>query len=523
MRRPETLGRRSSALVAFAVLVLAAATACSRVHAPPPAVPAHWPSDRWQTASPESEGIDSGTLLDLLAFAAREQTGIHSLLIVRRGRLVFDATFYPYDGETPHDVASVTKSVTTTLLGAALHAGALDRLDRPVVELLRRDAAALDRAKRDITLEHLASMRSGLACGLEPGERELIAMMRSPDWVGFALDLPMADPPGRRFAYCSPGMHLLSAAITELTRGSEAEFAAHALFAPMGIVAGDWPRDPAGLNHGWGDLRLRPRDMAKLGLLMLHDGGWNGRLLLPAGWAAMATRSRGAAGSGGQGYGLGWWVSSGQLTGAFEARGRGGQRILVWPARDLIVVTAGAGFEPGVLVPFLSRAIRGEKALPENEALARQLEEALAAARAEPAAAPAALPELAGRISGRTYELEANLLGFERIGFEFQSAKATLALELSDAMGADAAGRFRLGVGFDGRYRITPAGPRGYAVAARGQWRGTSGLDLQYVEPYGSNAFSIRAEFEADRVRLTVRDQTGLYGEHLILGRMRER
>jgi len=523
MRWPESVVRLPRGLLASAVLALAVASGCAHAPVPLPTAPVYWPTDRWQTASPESEGIDSGVLLELLGFAAREDLGIHSLLIVRRGRLVLDAAFYPYDGETPHDVASVTKSVTTTLLGAALQAGSLDRLDRPVVELLGRDGASLGRAKRRITLEHLASMRSGFVCGLEPGEPELIAMMHSPDWVGFTLALPMSAPPGRRFAYCSPGTHLLSAAITELTGESQADFAAHGLFAPMGIVPGDWPRDPAGRSHGWGDLRLRPHDMAKLGLLMLHDGVWNGQRLLPAGWVAAATRSRGAVGAGGDGYGLGWWVLSGELAGAFAARGRGGQIVLVWPALDLIVVTTGAGFEPAVLVPFLSLAINGEVTLSENEALSRQLEAALAAARAGPKSVPAALPELAGRISDRTYALENNALGFERIGFTFESEKATLLLKLSDALGAGAAGDFALGLGLDGRYRITPAGPRHHAVALRATWRAPSGLDLDYVEPEGANALFMRADFEADQIRLLVRDRTGLYGEHVILGRVLER
>jgi hypothetical protein len=255
---------------------------------------------------------------------------------------------------------------------------------------------------------------------------------------------------------------------------------------------------------------------------MLHDGAWNGRRLLPVGWVTTATRSRGTVGAGGDGYGLGWWVSSGELSSAFEARGRGGQRILVWPALDMVVVTAGAGFEPGVLVPFLSRAIRRESVLPENQARSHQLADALAAARAGPAAVQTALPELAGRISGQTYDLEANPLGFERIGFEFQWARGSLLLELSDAMGAGAAGRFRLDVGLDGRYRVSPAGPRGYAVALRAAWRAPSGLDLDYVEPSGSNAFVMRAEFDADRIHLSVRDRTGLYGEHVMVGRERK-
>jgi len=316
-------------------------------------------------------------------------------------------------------------------------------------------------------------------------------------------------------------MHLLSAAITELTAGSEADFAARVLFAPMGIVAGDWPRDPAKLNYGWGDLRLRPHDMAKLGLLMLHDGVWNGQRLLPAGWVATATRSRGPAGAGDE-YGLGWWVSSGELAGAFEARGRGGQRIFVWPALDLVVVTTGAGFEPRALVPFLQRAIRGQRALPESEVSSRRLAAAMAAARVGPEAVPTPLPTLASRISGRNYEMQANPLGIERLGFDFQSARTTLFLELSSAMAARAAGRFTFGLGLDGRYRITPAGPRGYAIGLRGAWRTPNALDLDYVEPAGQNAFTMRAEFEANQLRLSIRDRTGLYGEHVILGRARE-
>jgi hypothetical protein len=176
-----------------------------------------------------------------------------------------------------------------------------------------------------------------------------------------------------------------------------------------------------------------------------------------------------------------------------------------------------------VLVPFLSRAIRGEARLPENEGLSRKLEAALAAARAGPKSVPAALPELAGRISGKTYELENNPLGLERIGFTFESATATVVLKLSDAMGEAAAGDFTLGLGLDGRYRISPDGPRRYAVALRAGWRPPSGLDLDYVEPEGSNAFVMRGDFEADRIRLSVRDRTGLYGEQVILGRVRQR
>lgn len=119
--------------------------------------------------------------------------------------------------------------------------------------------------------------------------------------------------------------------------------------------------------------------------------------------------------------------------------------------------------------------------------------------------------------------MQANPLGIERLRFDFQVKEATLFLELSSAMGAGAAGRFTLRIGLDGRYGITPAGPCGCAVGLRGAWRAPNALDLDYAELAGPNAFTMHAEFEADLVRLSVRDQTGLYGEHATLGSVRER
>lgn len=118
--------------------------------------------------------------------------------------------------------------------------------------------------------------------------------------------------------------------------------------------------------------------------------------------------------------------------------------------------------------------------------------------------------------------MQANSLGIERLGFDFQATVATMFLELSAAMTAGAEGRFTLGLGLDGRYSITPDGPRGYAVGLRGVWCLPNALDLDYVEPAGSNAFTMHAEFEADQIRLSVRDRTGLFAEHMLRGRARD-
>jgi len=119
--------------------------------------------------------------------------------------------------------------------------------------------------------------------------------------------------------------------------------------------------------------------------------------------------------------------------------------------------------------------------------------------------------------------MQANALGIEHLGFDFQATGATVSLKLSSAMTAGAEGQFTLGLGLDRRYMITPDGPRGYAAGLRGVWRLPNALDLDYVEPAGSNALTMHAEFEADQIRLSVRDRTGFFGEHMLLGRVRDR
>jgi CubicO group peptidase (beta-lactamase class C family) len=197
---------------------------------PTPATATEWP-----LSTPEQHGVDSGLLADALVAIRDQIPYVHSVTIVQDGRLVLDAYFYPYDGSSPHDVASVTKSITTTLVGIASDQGLLS-LDDPVLSFFPdHDIANRDERKERITVGDLAAMRSGFACEAEPDEPTLAAMEASPDYVQFALDLPMAAEPGTTFAYCSPGTHVLSAILTQATGMTEFEFAQRELFGPLGF------------------------------------------------------------------------------------------------------------------------------------------------------------------------------------------------------------------------------------------------------------------------------------------------
>jgi len=143
----------------------------------------YWPTQGWRTSTPEEQGFDSGKLAEGLQAMQDSSINIDSLLIVRNGYVVVDAYFYPYDNTIPHKLASVTKSVMTTLIGIAADQGKL-RLDQPMVSSFPdRTIANLDTRKERITVGHLASMRNGFESGcLKGDEGTLNAMRANPDW-----------------------------------------------------------------------------------------------------------------------------------------------------------------------------------------------------------------------------------------------------------------------------------------------------------------------------------------------------
>jgi len=180
----------------------------TELHTTPPQAP-YWPNQPWRTSTPEEQGMDSAKLSGALEFVHVTSLPLHSVTVIRHGALVLDASFYPYGSGMLHNVASVTKSVISALIGLALHKGHIRSVAQSMRECFpSRTVPNLDAHKRAMTVEHLLTMTSGLDCGFTPTEAELFEMLRSQHWVEFALGLPMKLVPGTRFAYCSPGVHL---------------------------------------------------------------------------------------------------------------------------------------------------------------------------------------------------------------------------------------------------------------------------------------------------------------------------
>lgn len=299
-----------------------------------------WPTRGWQLSTPEKEGMDPARLEEMQAAIKDQHISLHSLLIIRNGRIVSETYYSENKQNTLYELYSVTKSFTSTLTGIALDQGKLNGVDQKVVDLLPgRTFANLDARKQSMTLEDLLTMTSGL--DWEEGDPIYRAMYMSADWVKLVMDLPMAIEPGKTFLYCSGCSHIISAILQERT-GDEERFARQNLFTPLGITGFRWEKDRQGnLVGGWG-LSLTARDMAKLGYLYLHNGTWEGKQVVSAGWVRTATAKH-VATDGNLGYGYQWWTYP--THDAYAALGRYGQTIFVAPGLDLVVVTTAPSLE----------------------------------------------------------------------------------------------------------------------------------------------------------------------------------
>ena len=452
------------------------------------------PGESWPTAPPEEQGFDSAALAEIVEQIDEQDLPIDSMLVARNGVLILDAYFYPYLGEQPHDVASVTKSVTSTLIGIAVDRGLLTLEQGVVASFPELVPVPPSDEKADINVRHLLTMTSGLDCGLTPGEPELNEMKGSDHYVKYALELPMAVPPETQFAYCSPGSHVLSAMISKATGASALDFARENLFDPLGIGETHWPSDPQGVSYGWGDLRLHPHDMARIGHLFVNAGAWNGTRVVSKGWVEQATQSLVTVDTDGTGYGYHWWVLAGALEGLYEAQGRGGQAIVVWPEKHLVVAFTGRGVDVrGDIAPALAAALKSDSSLDPNPEAHARLSTAIGNATEPPSAKPVpALPPMATEISGKVYRLDANQLDVECISLSFDSP-SEVGLELT--LGGVGSGVYDLPVGMDGVPRFTEDWSTGIPVGVLGEWSEPTVFSMSIDEVAGTKRLRIRGDF----------------------------
>ncbi|KIG19547.1 Beta-lactamase class C [Enhygromyxa salina] len=315
--------------------------------------------DGWPVADAAAKGVDVSALERMSrGLASHGFVQLRSMLLVRDGALVFELYDRPSRARALQDLRSTTKSVTGLLVAEAAARGHLD-LDAPVLPHLTPDPASFDADWQTTTWRQLLTMRSGLACNDHdagsPGHEE--RMYASRDWVAFWLKVPREGPAGAQGRYCTGNAVALGRALESAVGEPVDAWAARVLFSPLGITDARWATYAGGdrVDTG-GHLRLRPRDLARIGQLVLEGGSWQGAAVLsPAAVAASVAPISRLEGSD---YGLLWWVSTfesvdGRALRVWETRGNGGQHLFVLPELGLVAsFTGGAYNHPDAALPY---------------------------------------------------------------------------------------------------------------------------------------------------------------------------
>jgi CubicO group peptidase (beta-lactamase class C family) len=354
------------------------------------------PGPAWPASSPEAEGLDRAALASFDRELASGKHGyVDSMLVIRHGKVVYEKSYdhsrdyrrlfegkgrpgiynyydpgwHPYYKKTRlHTMQSVSKSVTSALIGIAIRRGEIPSVDATVAPYFAELGVASDPMRERMTLADVLTMRTGIRWDEESTDytdpaNNCAVMEGTKDWVRYVLEQPMAAEPGTTFVYNSGATQLLSYIIRKATGKQADDYARENLFGPIGIHDFHWKRTPKGLADTEGGLYLKPRDLARLGALFLHDGVWGNRRILPETWVKASTAPITHTNEEGLDYGYQWWIRPD----AFMAWGYGGQFLMVVPRLDLIAVFTGWNIyekpelDPRVALERVVAAVKDER------------------------------------------------------------------------------------------------------------------------------------------------------------------
>ena len=342
-----------------------------------------WPGNQWPTSDPSALGFIGDSLAAIDADLASGKYGfVDRMFIIRHGKVAYDrsyvrdyAAIYSKEAKTPgplnahdptgpynyynpwwhpyyrggnlHSLQSVTKTITSVIIGVATTRKEFPGLDTPVLHFFDTTKVAnIDARKRSMTVRHLLTMTAGFDWNenlpYQDPNNTAIGMEASADWIAFTIDRPMAHEPGSVFAYNSGASQLLSHIFRVATGSDIEEYAVQHLFKPLGIMEFFWKRTPSGPVDTEGGLYLKSEDLARIYYLFLKEGVWEGKRVLDKDWITTSVSPLvTVAANGSAFYGLKWWLfrydeDPSHLV--WAGSGFGGQIPMVIPQYDLVIV-----------------------------------------------------------------------------------------------------------------------------------------------------------------------------------------
>ena len=294
-----------------------------------------------QRSTPAAEGISTQAVINMMdSLMALPECDIHHVMVLRHGKVVAELHPSPFRAEDSHTLYSASKTFTALAVGCAIDDNLLRLTDRVMTFFPDKRSDRVSDNMADMTVRDLLMMASGM-------KSDWTMRNNSTDWVKDWLAKSVDDKPGTVFQYDSMCSFMLSAIVQRVTGQTMLEYLQKKLFAPMHITVADWETSPDGINTGGWGLRVQAETMAKLGLLLLNKGNWNGQQLVSADYVTEACSRLIDGGAketvpptdGNQGYGYQVWQS--KWPGSYRADGAMGQYTVVVPQEDLVVVILG--------------------------------------------------------------------------------------------------------------------------------------------------------------------------------------
>jgi CubicO group peptidase (beta-lactamase class C family) len=295
-----------------------------------------------------NQKLESDYLNELLEDIVKKQyVGIDSILISKKSKLIFESYFNGFNIKTKHDLRSATKSITSLLAGIAIDQKKISSMNDPIFNYLSE--LPNDSNKNKIKIVDLLKMASGLDSDdwKKNSKGHERFMYRSDDWRKFMLEVPVIEDPGKYFRYSTGGVFLLGQVIEEAVKEPIPSFAGRYLFAPLEIKDVEWEFTKKGQPDTGGHLKMKPRDMLKIGLLVLNKGQWNKKGVVSSEWINNSTK-KWVSVEDVYSYGHLWWLRDfkfkDQIYKAIFAWGNGGQFIFIVPKLDAVVIFTGSNY-----------------------------------------------------------------------------------------------------------------------------------------------------------------------------------
>lgn len=308
-------------------------------------------NDGLQTTSIYTENVDADSILHLINRIINQEFGrLESLLILKDNKLIVEEYFYGYDQNKLHKINSCSKSVTALLLGISLDQHKSVAVNQPIFSFFPQYDSLKTKDKEQITLQHVLTMTPGFEWHEHPKE-----LYEIDERIPYILSLPLEAKPGEKFNYNSGLPILLGGIITQLENEDVEAFADESFFKPLGIKDYKWRRHKNGKIELWYGLQLKPRDMAKIGLLVLNNGKWKDKQIVSEEWISESTKPR-VPESEYFDYGYQWWLrtkntkqwwkkaESTDKHDMIVALGSGGQYIIVVKDLNLVVITTSSNY-----------------------------------------------------------------------------------------------------------------------------------------------------------------------------------